>query len=1290
MWATACMLTLGCQFQKNGASSGSQPVEKHTAALSGENLAGANLAGANLAGNNLAGNNLAGSNLAGTNLAGANMGGTNLAGSNLAGSNLAGNNLAGTNLAGNNLAGSNLAGSNLAGSNLAGSNLAGSNLAGSNLAGSNLAGSNLAGANLAGNNLAGTNLAGSNLAGANSGMNIHGVTGTVGGMLYSGEDVWGTMEERCVVMGIGSTAFAKLLGQQTANSTINVALGKLPWGFAPAAGTPATLKAWEAVVWGDRTYCSFVLVAPNDATWNGVAGFIKAIFRWQAPPTQSMYISGIEASAPNDSTLSTSLYTYTGMMDTANQWRQGKINDKNLVAGQVAFISATTNNQSVMVDFSSWVMDSTNLGLILGNVQSANPPTRAESVYYAVDNGDGTVSVRIAAAGSGLTAVTDTYEALNSDWEKYQDNLAAKPVPRRCGGALFLNYYYGEPVPAGKCDDGLSWANASSAADSRKWSTVSGTTAPMSSYMLLPKDATHPLKRGVTADTLQVVLSETYVHTWDAASDPATGLTVVDDSVTGTGLNQFNYAGDDSDTWGHSTSGTDAFKSTNAYEGAAGNYATFTFQGTQVQLYMVKDPGHGIGAISIDNGPETLVDLYSPARKAYQLMWAAGNLYPGVNHTMKIRVTGSKDPRSTGSNVSIDAAVVSNAASCTIEPDSSFCARQGKNCGSVTAIDNCGATRTVAFCGSCASPMTCGGAGEDNVCGNGSVTDDWMRGTAANQFNFSGSWNTCRHCGNGSLYAGTRSQSKTSNDTMTFPFTGVKATLYGLKAPSHGIGAVSIDNGAETNIDFYNATLIGDQLLWTSPVLAAGNHTLKVRVTNTKSSSATDTYVVVDRVAVQATVMCTPEDDATFCSRLAKNCGAVAATDNCGNSRSVASCGACAFGETCGSGICAAPASNLFSNASFASGTSGWITYFYPGAGTFGTDATGQDSSAGAKFTIPSSYTAGVDWHAQAYQTRVADGGPYTMSFWFQKTEGSSKKVSAFCTEEGGNYASWWTLPECTNTTGWTQCSVTCTPPAGKLAKFGVSAAWDSTDVRIDNMMLVSGTAAPAAPPPPPACVAESDATFCTRLAKSCGSVTAADNCGTSRTVASCGTCAAGDTCTANACVTPPPPVNMAIGVSSDAYVRDGANASINYGTATTLEVKNWTQSGNTRHSHLTFGAMTALPANTASVKIRLYGAAVASSKAVSIYAVSTTTWTESGLTYGNAPAAGTKLATVTVTTTNQWYDFDITSYALAEKAAGRATVSFVLKSDTVSNDSPVSFYSKQNSSSNKPYIVVQ
>jgi uncharacterized protein YjbI with pentapeptide repeats len=194
-------------------------VDSQGDALFGENLAGTNLAGANLAGNNLAGVNLAGANLGGTNLGGANLAGTNLAGTNLAGNNLAGNNLAGT---------------NLAGANLAGANLAGANLAGANLAGSNLGGTNLAGANLAGTNLAGTNLVGATLATKGVGLNIHKLA-SANGMLPSGEDLWSDRAHACVVAGIGSTAFSKLVNENAAITTTTIT--KTFAAYSPPAGS---------------------------------------------------------------------------------------------------------------------------------------------------------------------------------------------------------------------------------------------------------------------------------------------------------------------------------------------------------------------------------------------------------------------------------------------------------------------------------------------------------------------------------------------------------------------------------------------------------------------------------------------------------------------------------------------------------------------------------------------------------------------------------------------------------------------------------------------------------------------------------------------------------------------------------------------------------------------------------------------------------------------------------------------------------------------------------------------
>jgi uncharacterized protein YjbI with pentapeptide repeats len=447
---------------------------------------------------------------------------------------LAGANLAGTNLGGNNLAGSNLAGSNLAGSNLAGNNLAGANLAGSNLAGSNLAGSNLAGTNLAGNNLAGTNLAGSNLAGSNSGANIHNLSGSTTGMLYSREDTWAPATGRCIVSGIGSTAFAKLLAQQSANAKISVALGKLPWGFATATGGPQTLSAWEATVWGDKTYCTFVLATPPTTAWSGVAGFIKAVFRWQAPTSQAMDISGIEASAPYDPTLSTAIVTYTGMMDTAAKWRAGAVKDFDLLAGELGFVTATTNNQSVMADFASWTNRANDPAnpIILGNVQAINPPWFAESVYVTMDNGDGTVGVLVdepvAVDWNALQQATMSSSAvdLKVAHQAWSLGFAPKPIPRRCLGSMILNKYWAEPIPVGKCDSGIGrplWGCSSGA---KSWATFASTTttAPMNQYMQVSSyngGAGYQRTKATTCDTssLHRVIGETYVHMWEKNYD---------------------------------------------------------------------------------------------------------------------------------------------------------------------------------------------------------------------------------------------------------------------------------------------------------------------------------------------------------------------------------------------------------------------------------------------------------------------------------------------------------------------------------------------------------------------------------------------------------------------------------------------------------------------------------------------------------------------------------------------------------------------------------------------------
>jgi len=123
-------------------------------------------------------------------------------------------------------------------------------------------------------------------------------------------------------------------------------------------------------------------------------------------------------------------------------------------------------------------------------------------------------------------------------------------------------------------------------------------------------------------------------------------------------------------------------------------------------------------------------------------------------------------------------------------------------------------------------------------------------GTGLNQFNYVGSgWG---HCTSGcqGTYDNSDSGDRITGDYVTFSFTGVQIKFYAVVDGGGGIGAVSIDGGSETMIDFYSTEYTGNLLMWTSPMLPAGTHTFKLRVTGTKDPSSKDYNMGVDRVDI--------------------------------------------------------------------------------------------------------------------------------------------------------------------------------------------------------------------------------------------------------------------------------------------------------------------------------------------------------------------------------------------------------------------------------------------------------
>jgi len=144
-------------------------------------------------------------------------------------------------------------------------------------------------------------------------------------------------------------------------------------------------------------------------------------------------------------------------------------------------------------------------------------------------------------------------------------------------------------------------------------------------------------------------------------STPATrtpGVTqtiIIDDSTQGTYTNRFNYVGTG---WQHNSNNCQSnpceYNNDNSWDNTTNDYVTVSFTGIQISFYGVLDPSHGIGAVSLDGrGHETMIDFYAANRAGNQLRWASPTL-PAGTHTFKLRVTGNKNPSSSGTFVALD------------------------------------------------------------------------------------------------------------------------------------------------------------------------------------------------------------------------------------------------------------------------------------------------------------------------------------------------------------------------------------------------------------------------------------------------------------------------------------------------------------------------------------------------------------------------------------------------------------------------------------------------------------
>ncbi len=168
---------------------------------------------------------------------------------------------------------------------------------------------------------------------------------------------------------------------------------------------------------------------------------------------------------------------------------------------------------------------------------------------------------------------------------------------------------------------------------------------------------------------------------------------------------------------------------------------------------------------------------------------------------------------------------------------------------------------------------------------------------------------------------------------------------------------------------------------------------------------------------------------------------------------------------------------------------------------------------------------------------------------------------------------------------------------------------------------------------------------------------------------------------------TPTPSEEIILNPTHDAYIRSGIYNNINYGSELSLKVKNTANVNYNRLSYLQFDLNN--ENNFESATLRIYGSNTQDGTPANLYCytIADDTWDESYITGVNAPAMVSLINTIAVNSIVQYYEFDVTSFALSE-AIGDGIVSFGLSKDI--NDTQFLSFNAKESGVYKPELVLR
>lgn len=281
-------------------------------------------------------------------------------------------------------------------------------------------------------------------------------------------------------------------------------------------------------------------------------------------------------------------------------------------------------------------------------------------------------------------------------------------------------------------------------------------------------------------------------------------------------------------TWTDATF-ADASGGTARYADAADETASLTFTGNGIRWITISSSAQGIAEVFIDDVLVETVDLYTSSTTQWQYVGYENlNLEPG-EHTIRIRVTGTKNASSSNTIVYVDAFDVINATSKHTQSAMRLGPHDAVNAPTTLTKD----------LGAGAHPTMMSGF---SFMSKQSGTEERVEDSDA-RITYVGTWTNNP---NTSASGGSTRFSSTADDTASFTFVGTGIQWITFTSPGNGIAEVFLDDVLVATVDLYASSNLYGVVAYENLDLSPGEHTIRVRVTGTGNASATNVYVHID------------------------------------------------------------------------------------------------------------------------------------------------------------------------------------------------------------------------------------------------------------------------------------------------------------------------------------------------------------------------------------------------------------------------------------------------------------